>query len=93
MSFANTLQTGETLSTVSSVSDPSGNLTISSPAVTSGTIFDDDDNEIAAGEAITFVVSGGADETDYRIIATVTTSTSNTRVGVGVLQVRTGNLI
>jgi hypothetical protein len=97
MSFADTLQTGETISAVASVASstaPDGStLTISSPAVTSGSIFDDDGNEIPAAEAITFVVANGNDENDYRITGTVATSTGNTRVGVGILQVRTGNLV
>jgi hypothetical protein len=91
MSFANTLQSGETLSGISATCDPSG-LTFSDEAVTTGTIFDDDGNSIGAGLAGTFLVEGGTDGVDYRITIEATTSTGNLRVGVGVLQVRTADL-
>jgi hypothetical protein len=92
MAFNQVLQSGETLSSVTSVSEPTSTLELSNQAVTSQTILDDDGNQLPAATAVTFTVSGGLDQVDYRIIVTVTTSTGNTRVGVGVLQVRTGNL-
>jgi hypothetical protein len=94
MSFAKVLESGELISAVTSVVDPSDTLTITNKAVTSGTILDDDGNQIPTAEAITFTVAGGDRDVDYRLVATVTTTFNsdpgNTRVGIGVLQVRDG---
>jgi hypothetical protein len=90
--FNNVLQSGEIIVSVTSVVEPTSVLTISGASVTSATILDDDGNAIPTATAITFVAAGGIDTVDYRIICTVVTSSGNTRVAVGVLQVRSGNL-
>jgi hypothetical protein len=94
MSFAKVLESGELVSGVTSVVDPSSTLTISENAVTTGSILDDDGNIIPTAEAITFKVAGGVKDVDYRLVATITTTFNsnpgNTRVGVGILQVRDG---
>ena len=74
MEFSPLLSSGETLSSVSSVTADSTTITIGS-----GTI---------SGTQVQFLVTGGTDGKGYRIEVIVVTSTSNTREADGMLDVR-----
>ena len=91
--FADVLQTGETIESVTSIeADPADELTIDNEEPTASTILDDDDTPVAAGLAIVFRVAGGVAGKNYHVTATVETTFNgdpgNTRVGVAVLEVR-----
>jgi hypothetical protein len=75
----------ETISSVTSVA--ATGLTITSPAVTTGTRKINGRN-VAAGKGITFTVAGGTLNADYAIKCTVATSGSQTRVRYATMEVR-----
>ena len=76
MDFTNLLASGETLSSVTSVTPTPTGPTISGEVV----------NGAATG--VDFSISGGTDGASYRIEATVVTSASNTRICDGILKVK-----
>lgn len=79
LSFDNTLESGETVSAVSSVTSSPVGMTIAGEAVTTGSV-EVNGKTVATGRAITFTVSGGSDGEEFRAVATVTTSGSQTIV-------------
>ena len=86
--FGPLLNTGETLSTITVTGSPSG-LTIGTPTVKATSWVDYLTGEtIAANEGAQCRISGGTAGSDYTLTATATTSDSNTRVIVCMLQVR-----
>jgi len=79
MEFANLLSSGETISTISSISDE-----IRGGGVSDLTVY----NEAVSGTTVVFWVSGGTDGQTYRIEIVITTSNSQTLEGDGLLSVR-----
>lgn len=88
VSFAPLLDSGETISSVTSVTEATGDLTIASEAVNAATFTDIDGNTVAIGEGVQFRVSGGTDGEQYRLEIIVATSSSNTREVDCLLNVR-----
>lgn len=83
MSFANLLESGETIETISSVTQTvnwngsggsASDLTIGTPEI--------------VGSTVQAEISGGTANVDYLITVTVTTTDDNTLIGPGILQVR-----
>jgi hypothetical protein len=75
MDFTNLLDTGETISSPTVTTTPTG-LTISSVAVDS------------TSKKVEMVASGGTDGVTYRVDVVVTTNASQTLEGDGILKVR-----
>ena len=77
LSFDDMLESGEVVSTISSVL--ATGLTISGEAVTTATV-EVFGKTIGIGRAITFTVAGGVANTKYTVVATVVTDGSQTIV-------------
>lgn len=75
MDFSALLASGETISSVSSVTALPSGLTLVNPAV-------------AAGTRAQQRISGGTDKVAYKVTIRVVTSAGNTLEGEGILQVR-----
>ena len=73
MEFANLLATGESLSSVTDVTASPTGLTIGSASI--------------SGTEVRFAISAGVHHKKYRVQVEVITSTGNTRIGDGLLQV------
>ena len=87
--FTPLLVSGETLTgTPTVVADVAGLTINSTPLVNTATFADDEGGTVAIGKAVQCRISGGTNGSDYTLTATCGTSASNTRVVVGVLQVR-----
>lgn len=82
------LSTGETLSSVVSVTAVPAGLTINSLAVNAAAFDDDEGGTVAVGNGARFRAAAGTAGVDYALTVTVTTSAGNTRVVVCTLQVR-----
>lgn len=86
--FTEILGSSETLSGTPTVTEPTGDLTLSAKAVNSATVVDDEGNTIAVGKAVQFRCAGGTAATDYAITVSCATTDSDTRVGICKLYVR-----
>lgn len=86
--FTEILGTAETLSGTPTVTEPTGDLTLSAKAVNTATVVDDEGNTIAIGKAVQFRCVGGTAGNDYTITVSCGTSESDTRVGICKLYVR-----
>jgi hypothetical protein len=79
MDFANTLATGETISTITSVS-----IELRGGGLSDVTVY----NEAVSGDTIVFWVSGGTDGQTHRIEIVVVTNVGQTIEGDGLLSIR-----
>lgn len=89
--FTNLLTSGVTLTGTPTVAASPSGLTISGVAVNDSAISLPSPNAgvtIAIGKAVLFTVAGGTSGTDYVVTVTAVTSTGQTRVITGTLQVR-----